>query len=365
MYVIDCGMSKATIYNSETDEVKTIKHQQILDLVDELPEGSLIVSEYAHLASPKREKSRAQVFEADVLLKFYSDLRDKGITLKLFPQQSTPRACNYSRLEKGDNNDPKSIYILLRDFPEISLMNPPKTFELSPIREESYDWVEWSNLYLNIPRCDKYSTEDVYYGVISDNIQYVYENISETCKSVFGLEVYKRGNKKIGAKKGDVNLNNLKMNQIYSVLVQLMNDKGELRLRDNTGELAGWKFIKRYSFKMTPNHFRGGVARSNLYHHGIKNWVAAQVAEELGVKTKEIKGKRRGGYYRKQDKEYVEPFTKEEDRLYLKYRAQYCKAIKEMFTLFKEILTDGVHLVIPAEETVKPAETSSMQKSLF
>jgi hypothetical protein len=99
MYVIDCGMSKATIYNSETDEVKTIKHQQILDLVDELPEGSLIVSEYAHLASPKREKSRAQVFEADVLLKFYSDLRDKGITLKLFPQQSTPRACNYSRLE--------------------------------------------------------------------------------------------------------------------------------------------------------------------------------------------------------------------------------------------------------------------------
>ena len=364
MYVIDLGRNQATIYNSEIDEVKTISHEQILDLPNELPEGSLIVSEYAHLGCPKKEKSLAQVFEADTLLKFYSDLRDKGITLKLFPQQLTPRACNYSRLPKGDDNDPKSIYILLRDFPEISLMNPPKTFELSPLRQESYDWVEWSNLYLNIPRCDKYSKEDVYYGVISENLQYIYDNISETCRSVFGFEVYKRGNKKEGISKGDVNIKNLKMNQIYSVLVQLMNDKGELRLRDRTGELAGWKFIKRYSFKMTAFHFKGGVARSNLYHHGIKNWVAAQVAQDLGVKTKDIKNKRRGGYTN-DDREYVEPFTKEENELFRKYRAQYCKCIKEMFMLFKSILTDGVQSVIPAQESVKPTQTLNVQKSLF
>ena len=362
-YVLDCGMNTATLFTAKTGEVEMISHPAVLNLPEELPRGSTIVCEYAHLGCPRKKRSLSQPFEDYRLLDLYERFEEKGITLKLFPQFSTPRAGNYAikvtgdiTRKKSDMTDPENIYFLLRDFPEISLMNPPKSFELSDIRAESYEWVADSNMYLNPARTCKYAGEETspLGNFISKNIQQIYESVSETCRSAFNIEVAKvnRGE----CKKGQVKVNALRNTQIYSILIQLLDADGNPRVRKSTGKLPSWKFIKRYSIKMTPFHLKGGVARSNLYHHGVHNWVSTQIANELGVKPKSIKSKSRGGYINDDDKKnpvYVEGFNEEENRLFRKYRTQYCNAVRELFRAFKDIIEkDGVHLSIPeAAET--------------
>src|SRR6056300_681075 len=124
-YVLDCGVNQSTLFDVEKDIVIKIKHEDVLQLYKEIEDGSEIIVEYAHMGCPRQDRSLSQPFTADQLLTFYENLREKNITLKLFPQQSTPRACAYSGLPKLDENDPRSIYKLVSDFPQISMMNPP------------------------------------------------------------------------------------------------------------------------------------------------------------------------------------------------------------------------------------------------
>ena len=334
MYVIDCGTNKSTIYDSETDNCRVITHEELLELPNKLPEGSLVVSEYSHLGCERTRFSRSQPFTARELLNLYYDFEQNNIKLKLFPQKSTPRACSYSGLEKSDLNDPKSIYLLLKDFPEISLMNPPETFSLSKIREESYEYKKYTSAYINAARRgDNPYTEDECSKFIRDNIETFAGSLSETAKSVFGLS-----NDCRYKKNGKINFNKVKMQAIYAVVCTLLDDEGNIRVRPSTGEIAGWQYIKRYVLCMTPFHFRGGVARSNLYYHGLKNWVIKQVKENHGFN---LKGRSRGGFFEKdgKTKKPDSQFTAEEDRLYRVYRKQYCDSIRELWQLTKRILT--------------------------
>ena len=348
-FILDCGFRQSTLLDTKTRNVTTISHSEVLQLPSTLPEGSFIVCEDAHLGCPRTEKSLAQVFSAEELLNLYKGFEDSNITLKLFPQKSTPRACNYSNLEKSDENDPLSILLLLEAFPEISLKNPPKTFKMSDLRLESYTWVDKSNHYLNICRRYKYmDMQDANYQFLIKNINVICESLSPESQSAFSFERYKSK-----AKKGEININKLKLAQIFSILIQLQDPDGNLRYRENTQELPGWKFVKRYVLKQTPFHFRGGVARSNLYYHGLKNWVASEAAKELGMTSKQFNKLRRGGYYTENGKVYVPPMTREQDNTYLKYRQLYCKAIKELFTVCKDLMGRGVHGVIPINSEFK------------
>jgi hypothetical protein len=71
------------------------------------------------------------------------------------------------------------------------------------------------------------------------------------------------------------------------------------------------------------------------------------MAEELGDKS--VKKRRRGGYTKRDgSKKYVKSYSAEEDRLFIKYRKQYCDAVRELFRAFKVIIEkDGVHSSIP------------------
>ena len=91
LFVLDCGKNSSTLYNPVTNMVTVISHEEVLNLHDTLPEGSTLVCEYSHLGYSRREKSLSQPFTAEELLGLYKDLKDNGITLKLFPQKSTPR----------------------------------------------------------------------------------------------------------------------------------------------------------------------------------------------------------------------------------------------------------------------------------
>jgi hypothetical protein len=46
----------------------------------------------------------------------------------------------------------------------------------------------------------------------------------------------------------------------------------------------------------------------------------------------------RGGYYNEDSGVFVNKMTKEQDDCYLKYRHQYCRAIRELFLAMKRVL---------------------------
>ncbi len=159
-YVLDCGVNQSTLFNSKTKEVIRITHDEVLELHKRLEPNSTLICEYAHLGCDRKPLSLSQPFTSDELKQIYNDLEKNSIKLKLFPQQSTPRACAYSGLPKLDDNDPVSIYNLVQDFPEISMMNPPKDFKPSKKREWSWRMKDQVNYTLNLARRYKYLDED-------------------------------------------------------------------------------------------------------------------------------------------------------------------------------------------------------------
>ena len=349
MVTIDCGNNYATIYLPDKDKVEVISRDQLLSLPNLLAPGTTLVGEASHIGTPQGESSLSQPFKEEMLLEWYKRLKDNDIDLKLFPQKSTPRACGYAKLEKSDINDPKAIYILLQDFPQISLMNPPSGFAIAPVVQEGWDFKTITNNILNIQRAYtvwddvkkqgvkiKYrNPEDANFLWAKENIVSVAEQLNPVEQSVFGLDdmFYKVSNKTKGFKKGDLSLNKVNEAQFYSVLATLRDEKGNLRKREITGELPGWQFVKRRIFCMTPFHFRGGVARSNLYYHGATKWIADRVKEH----GYDIKGKKRGGGWHK-DGTPVEGFTAEEDRLFVQYRIVYFNAVRKLFQVLKRML---------------------------
>tara|TARA_R110000824_G_scaffold258772_1_gene447670 strand:- start:223 stop:1296 length:1074 start_codon:yes stop_codon:yes gene_type:complete len=342
VYVLDCGVNQSTLFDSSTGEVTHVSHDEVLKLHERLDTESTLVCEYAHLGCPRGERSLSQPFEAEQLLTLYRDLEDAGIILKLFPQQSTPRACSYSKLPKNDKNDPRSIYNLLKDFPEISLMNPPSSFEVSDKRQLSWDMKDDINYTLNLARRYKYlDKEDENTKLIESLMSEMESELSESTKEIFGVANcrYLKGQKdeikdgvlKKGRSVGDIRWAKVSMTQLYSVLACLQDQEGKLRLVN--GKLSSWKFIKRYVLGMTPFHFRGGVARSNLYYHGMKNYIISE-GKEVGLI---LKGKSRGGFFKDDKKTFREgtKFTKQEDDFFLQHRKVYNNAIRELYRFFE------------------------------
>ena len=344
-YVIDCGKNQATIYDGEN--VRSLTHDELLGLPAELHRGDKVIGEYSHFGCPRKPLSLAQPFEAEKLLKWYRQFEEAGVSLKLFPQQSTPRACilvhqykkdkqgkfiedkdGRKQIQKSDETDPIAIFDFLfkkAQGKRVSLMNPPSSFEESVLRTEGNEWKADTNRILNFARSADYKDpDDKNAEWLKKNAQTISGRLSPKAQGIFGYDAFYKTTRVHGAK-GDVMQRSIKMTQVYSLLALLRAPDGALRERGATQTLPGWKFIKKYVLCMTPFHFRGGVARSNLYYHGLKSWVAKN-AKTNGQLN--LKGKNRG------------EFSDKEDDAYLKYRADYCAAIKELFMLFKDMLQE-------------------------
>jgi hypothetical protein len=326
---IDCGQLGATIYdgNNQRRAVK-ISFEDLFNLPNTLPKGSSIWGERAHFGVPQKEESLAQYFTSEQLLKFYSDCAKNGIDLRFYSERLIPKMLQYAGFEqeeKSDFIDPVAAYEYIMARPNVQsvLMKPPKSFDTDLLREEGHVFREMTNKHLNVARFNGYSNANTKW--IEDNLEEIAKQLSNTAKSAFGLD--EKSHFKTKANKGKINLNKIKLPQMYSVLAVLKDLKGNPRLRDNpkmyNKELPGWKFVKKYVIPMSPFHFRGGVARSNLYHHGMKNWINMKIKETHGY---DIKKKDRGN------------FSKAEDQIFNQYRTQYCNSIHELFHVFKEMI---------------------------
>jgi len=352
-HVVDCGSRQSTIYTVKTDTTEVLGHDEVLNLPERLPNGSVVVAEKAHLGAERTQFSLSQPYTRDQLGDLYDRFEANQMELWLFPQRSTPRACAYSGLPKSDMNDPKSIYLLLKDFPEISMAKPPKNFDPSPKLKEQWLYKRLTGHYVNVARAEspKYY-HDACSKYLRDNrtMDYLFVNLSDRGRNLFGLTYYtSTGNLKIAKeakdtkyhKAGEWRYDNssgtVNMQALYAVCATLIDPEGNIRVRPHTGEMAGWQYISNGVFCMSPFHHRGDVARSNLYWHLLKNWIISTVKREHGVI---LKGKSRGGYF---DEKRIEVkdgtrFSSEEDRLFREYRTIGCKAIKELWSLVKQDL---------------------------
>lgn len=350
IYVIDCGANTSTIFDSakgvpeNVEDYKTvvdvIKHEDVLNIYKELESGSTLISEYAHLGCPRKDRSLSQPFTEKQLLTFYDNLKEKNITLKLFPQQSTPRASAYFGLPKSDVNDPIAIYRFVKEFPKTSMMNPPSSFDASEKRERSWDLKDDINFTLNVARRYDYNDEeDMNTRTLKELFPKMLIELSEETKEAFGISEKSRYQVSREGKyqKGELNMNNNKFSkvQLYSILAALQDEKGNLRTIN--GKTPSWKYAKRYLFGMTPFHFRGGVARSNLYYHGARNYIIAK-GKEIGLA---LKGKKRGGFFNdaKTAIKKGSRFTKKEDEFFLSQRKVYNNAIREVYRFFDKHLS--------------------------
>ena len=331
MVVVDCGNTHATRYDGVSgkhktveeavDSVVTVSHEDILKLPEELPEGTMLVSEYAHVGCPRQGKSKSQPFTEEELLDFYERCKQNNIVLKLFPQGSTPVALDLSGLEKSDKNDPVAIFRFLERFPQTCLMNPPSSFDPSEVVLEGWKSKQEVTDILNFARCFDYDDpNDKNVQWIKERLEEIESQLSNRAKDVFGLTE----RKKSGADKG--NFKDTKLSQMYSVLTLLRDADGNLRLREATGELSGWQNVKRRVIHMSPFHRRGGVARSNFYHHGIKHYVSRKMDNKvLNENNHRIVKKRKD-------------FSVQEEQEFRYHRGEYCKSIRELFQVMKRML---------------------------
>lgn len=347
--VLDCGRNSATYYDGTGQVAQKITLEELLSLPrNQKYNGFFFVGENAHLGVKTSPSSLSQPFSEEQLKQFYKDCEDNNIMLRLFPQQSTPKAARFAGLEKSDENDPVSIYKYLEDRVEnVSLRNPNPDFETPPVREEGNEVKRNVSAVTNHVRRWHYTDELSKF--LFDNIEYLCENLSDESKEVFGLTDESRF--KVKSQKGEMNFNKVKVVLLMSLLSiakgkVATNEDGnflslDLNVRDQTNKLPSWSFVKKYVLNLSPFHFRGGVARSNLMYHGERFYISKKIAEdklvEKGSDFRKYKvGEVLSGYVLKDNGDRVQITNSEElSSAFSKYRKQYRDSLKECYNLLR------------------------------
>lgn len=348
-HVIDCGRNTAVVYSVDCDGeecAETITHEQLLNLPFTLPAGSFVVGEAAHLAVPRTRKSRAQVFIDKQLSKFYKDCEDNNIRLRFCPQDLAPRARQVA-LESGiinasgkltDLDDCKAIAYFYNTNDKLrgSLQIPPKSFEKTPRRNDGESFKDDVNFHLNFFRSGKDDEKDtVLMNLINENKELLFDSLSSDSREILRLKRGKKGVTKTSLKDG--------LTTIYTIGATIYDVDGNVMTRYEN-KIPGWGFVKRFVLSSSPNHRRGGVARSNLWFHAFRNYVIR--ATGTGSLTKktykpndpEINFARTFKMDVKGDVKDVRikrgHFNAKEDKKFLELRGKFNKCQQELWTFF-------------------------------
>lgn len=383
IYTLDFGgRQKIAWLSCNGQPAKSITYKEVFDLPNTLPQKSVLISEYAHLGCPK-ESSLAQPFSSKELLQLYKNCEENNITLRLFPHAMTPAALGNYRLrhpevQKSDEIDPIVIYEYVINS-KISLQKPPKYFETkhdvlyrqitnTPKNIVEEYWIRKNelNTILNIARKDNYdcdgSRNDKISQFIMNNIDDIYKELlgifpKETIDNIFDFKLNKKTNKvlvKTSSKKPEDIKWKFKIGLIYTILATLLDAEGNLLLRKNN-RFPSVYHIMRYVLCMTPNHFRGGIARSNICWHGFKNHLRKVAKEDPRFLIPNTEKK-------KKNKEFISSFerkvnngqgvkvivghgnfTEEEKEFFLKHRREYMNVLKKLNYILRKKLKPEIY----------------------
>ena len=268
LFTLDFGKTNAFCFNATTEEISKITAEQVLTLdLPELSAGDLVVIEDAHLRSRERN-SLAQYFNYVELVTLKNNAEAKGVEIRLFPQQSSPKCRTLYELDKTDENDVVVIGKYLKDFPHIQKtlkkFRPKTLAEYQDIYKDMWADRESLNQHMNVARNLGYP-DDGNCGVerwISANIEEIFNVLTEEERQFVGLrKVY------AGTAREKISPKRKCRQRLHTLVATLLTTDGGPRLRTGTEKLPHWKYVRETYFGLTPYHQRGGIAASNIKHH--------------------------------------------------------------------------------------------------
>jgi len=278
LWAADFGSLMWHVYCQETGQFFSFTPEEFLRLSKWLPTGSRLVIEAAHAGTPRSDYSLAQVYDAETLLKLYEDIDNHNCTLELFPQGLTPKArASYDYKKKTDQNDLVSMCLYVVDHPEMSMKKPPKTFITERRREAGWEFKKENDGILNVARRFGYKKADDFTAeYIQSRIETIASRLSPEARVIMLLDDSQRNSRTKAFKKNKVD-ENRRIARLYTLTALFLHPKGYVRKRPDTNQMPGVEWLWRYVLNMSPYHFRGGIARSNLNWHAFKNYAIREM----------------------------------------------------------------------------------------
>ena len=277
LFTADVGQGKVHIYDSGNDIFHAkLPEQHLINLnIPKLQSGDTLIVECAHLRESHR-MTMAQPYDWKQLNDLKQNAEERGITILLFPQISTPKArklAGISEDDKSDETDTKAIAnFLLKDeriLSSLKKFNPKKLKDFQLENDFVFDYIQQCNEDINPAKSCGYGFDNNndYSDAVSEWIK-KYQNIlvsrllDEELVSVIGIKKTKKGY--IVDKE----------NRIYTLVHSILRPNGEIRVRSDVNKLPNWKFIKAHYLGCKPYHMKQGVCASNYKH-----WMRRAVSE--------------------------------------------------------------------------------------
>ena len=278
LFTADVGQGKVHIYDSGNDKFHgKLPQESLINLnIPGLQSGDTLVVECAHLREAHRF-TLAQPFDYDQLEELKRIADEKGVTILLFPQKSTPKARKLAGVEadaKTDEVDTKAIaQFLLKDqsaFYSLKEFFPKKLDFFKDEISNTVEYIKECNADINPAKSSEYGFGKIDYDdEVSKWIKKYTLKLVEYLDgdleliNAIGLGFDKRGSVKV-----------LVPNRIYTLVHSIIRPNGELRFRPDVGKVPNWKYIKAHYLGCKPYHMNQGVAASNYKH-----WMRRAVSE--------------------------------------------------------------------------------------
>lgn len=278
LFTADVGQGKVHFYDSGNDQFYgKLPQENLINLnIPGLKIGDTLVIECAHLREAHRF-TLAQPFDYDQLEELKRNADEKGVTILLFPQKSTPKARKLAGVEadaKTDEVDTKAIaQFLLKDqsaFYSLKEFFPKRLDSFKNEISSTVEYIKECNADINPAKSSEYGFGKIdYEDEVSKWIKKYalrlveYLGADRELIDAIGLGFDKKGNVKV-----------LVPNRVYTLVHSILRPNGELRVRPDVGKVPNWKYIKAHYLGCKPYHMNQGVAASNYKH-----WMRRAVSE--------------------------------------------------------------------------------------
>ena len=277
IFTADVGQGKVHVYDSGNDLFYgKLPQESLINLnIPGLKRGDNLVVECAHLREAHRF-TLAQPFDYDQLEELKRIADEKGVTILLFPQKSTPKARKLLGVEadaKTDEADTKAIaQFLLNDqnaFNALKEFFPKKLDSFKDEISSIVEYIQECNADINPAKSSEYGFGKIdYEDEVSKWIKKYALKLVEYLDGdmelihAIGLEFDSKGKIKVKT-----------ANRIYTLVHSILRPNGDLRFRPDVGKVPNWKYIKAHYLGCKPYHMNQGVAASN-YKHWMRRTVS-------------------------------------------------------------------------------------------
>jgi hypothetical protein len=279
LFVADVGQGKVHVYDSGNEKFYgKLPEENLINLnIEGLKRGDILVVEDSHLRESHR-LTLAQPYSYDQLTQLKKNAEEKGITLRLFPQKSTPKTRKLAGLgekDKSDEADTKAIaQFLLKDrsaFYALKEFVPTRLTDFQEKNNSTFDYIKQCNEDLSPAKTSGYGfdknisyEDEISRWIIKWRVKIV-EALDGDLELIeaLGLKFDRKGAVQVAVP-----------NRIYTLVNSILRPNGELRLRPDLGLVPNWKYIKAHYLGCKPFHMNQGVAASNYKH-----WMRRAVSE--------------------------------------------------------------------------------------